>query len=211
METPDGVIVFPTPVIAHEAYQAYIKCKLSSTTHPEMDNTDHCEACRKQGKLLLHSTNFKQPCRCCGSQDHGLLTCTQEIEKEKVQNVAQVTCPSVWTTCISKILQEDRMSMKNRPCAQKFAESYNYDLTKAKLALKQCFTFGSGWHMYPQQFDALVNEVTQICYDFHNPQFTRDNSYLQSKEDDEDSTEHTDDELPWDIQVDTPTPTNKRC
>ena len=110
----DGVTLIPTPATADRAYQAYIMCRLSTNNHPEMDNTDHCEACRKQGNILLHSTNFKQPCRCCGSQDHGLLTYIQEIEKEKIHNVAQVTCPSVWTTCISKILQEDRMRMINQ-------------------------------------------------------------------------------------------------
>jgi hypothetical protein len=83
--------------------------------------------------------------------------------------------------------------MKNRPCAQKFAEAHDHNISKANSALKQCFTSGSGWHMYPQQFDALVSEVTRICYEVQNPIFTRDTSYLQDVGDEDDSYE--DDEL----------------
>jgi hypothetical protein len=171
-------------------------CRLSASAHSEADNTDHCEACMRQGDILLHSTNFVQPCKCCGSRDHGLLTYTQETEYGSICIVAQVICPSVWTTCIHNILQEDRMSMKNRPCAHKLAEAHSYNITNAKSALKQCLTFGSGWHMYPHQFDALVSEVTQICYEVQNLKFTRDTSYLQDAGDDDDSYE--DDELPLD-------------
>ena len=172
-------------------------CRLSAGAHSETDNTDHCEACMRQGDILLHSTNFVQPCKCCGSQDHGLLTCTQETEDGDIRNVAQVTCPSVWTTCLHNILQEGRMSMKNRPNTHKFAEAHNYDIVKTRLALKQCSAVGSGWHMSRQQFDALVNEVIQICYDIQNPKFTRDTSYLQDSRGDDDSCE--DGEIPLDM------------
>ena len=183
-------------VTTEEAYRGYIRCILSEGTHPEIDNTDQCEACIKQGDIFLHTTNFEHPCKCCGSQDHGLLTCTHETDDGNIRNVARVICPSVWTTCIYNILQEDRMSMKNRPSAHKFAEAHSYNITKAKSALKQCFTSGSGWYMYPQQFDVLVSEVTQICYEVKNPKFTRDTSYLQDIDDDD---SYEDDELPLDM------------
>ena len=189
----DGIPILAT---TEEVYKGYIRCRLSAGTHSE-SNTDHCEACVKQGDILLHATNFESPCKCCGSQDHGLLTYTQEMADEGVCNKANVICPSVWTTCIYNILQEDRMSMKNRPCAHKFADAHSYNITGAKSALKQCFTYGSGWYMYPQQFDALVSEVTQICYEVQNPRFTRDTSYLQQIGNVDGSYE--DGELPSDV------------
>ena len=87
--------------------------------------------------------------------------------------------------------------MKNRPCAQKFAEVHSYNITEAKSALEQCFKFGSGWHMCSEQFEALVSEVIQICYEVRNPQFTRDTSYLQDVGGEDDSYE--DDELLMDM------------
>jgi len=78
------------------------------------------------------------------------------------------------------------MSMKHRPCPQKFAEAHNFDPTEAKNALKRCYTQGSGWHMYPQQFDQLESRVLSICEEtVRNLPFKRDISHLQEIDDDD--------------------------
>jgi len=188
-------------VAVDNMYHLYIKCRLSNNVDSDMSSNPCCDDCGKLGSILLHFTNFRSPCKCCGSPDHALLIHTQMTDNEETYEAAQVRCPSVWTTCISKILQEDRMSMKNRPCPEKFAEAHNYDIIQAKLALKKCYTYGSGWHMYPQQFESLSNEVSQICYNAHNPTFTRDVSHLQDTEESEEYDEHTDTESPLDLSL----------
>ena len=188
-------------VVVDNKYHPYIKCKLTKCVQSDVNHTSHCDGCGKQGFILLFFANFMSPCKCCGSPDHSLLTSTQENDNGKIYAVAHVICPSVWTTCICEILREDRMSMKNRPCPEKFAETHEYDIIKAKLALKQCFSYGSGWHMYAQQFEALSDEVSQICYDAHNPTFTRDVSHLQDTEESEEYDEHTDTESPLDLSL----------
>jgi hypothetical protein len=165
----------------------YIKCKLSGNSHPKAFDTPHCEECgeQKQG-ILLHYTNFIAPCKCCGSPDHGLLEHIPCADNTTIMGYAQVKCPSVWTSCVGKMIQEDRMSMKYRPCPQKLAEAHNFNEAKAKVTLKQCYTQGSGWHMHTQQFYKLTEEVAQICYDTLNPQFTRDTIHLHGEQEDDD-------------------------
>ena len=166
----------------------YIKCNLSSCTHPKAFDIPHCDECGKQKQgILLHYTNFISPCKCCGSPNHGLFEYTPVSDNTTISGYAQVLCPSVWTTCIGEMLQEGRMSMKYRPCPQKLAEAHDFDDTKAKITLKQCYTRGSGWHMHTQQFNKLTEEVSQICYDTLNPHFTRETIHLHDVPEDEES------------------------
>jgi hypothetical protein len=164
----------------------YYNCKLRSTTHPKTFNMLPCTECGKQENgILLHYTNFIAPCKCCGALDHGLYRYTPIEDNTLISGLAQVTCPSVWTTCIGKLIQEDRMSMKYRPCPQKLAEAHDYNHDKAMAALKRCYTQGSGWHMHTQQFNTLTDEVIQICYDARNPPFKRDTTHLDEMDDEE--------------------------
>ena len=78
------------------------------------------------------------------------------------------------------------MSMKHRPCPRKFAEAHNFDPDSSKNALKLCYSQGSGWHMYPKQFDILEKAVLDICIEtIRNLPFKRDVSYLQDDNDEE--------------------------
>ena len=161
----------------------YIKCKLSRNTHPKAYNIPHCDECGKQENgILLHYTNFTTPCKCCGSPGHGLFEHIPIKDNEVVSGLAQVLCPSVWTTCIGRLLLEGRMSMKYRPCPERFAEAHDYDKDKANITLKQCYMYGSGWHMHTTQFNELVDNVLQICYDVKHPKFKRDITHLYNSD-----------------------------
>jgi hypothetical protein len=163
----------------------YIKCKLSSKTHPKTYNSPYCNECGKQENgILLHYTNFISPCKCCGSSDHGLFEHIPIQENDIVSGLAQILCPSIWTTCIGKLIQEDRMSMKYRPCPEKFAEAHDYNTARAKVTLDHCYTQGSGWHMHTRQYNQLVDKVLQICYDTNNPKFKRDITHLEDTDED---------------------------
>jgi hypothetical protein len=164
----------------------YIKCKLPDSSHPSAHNTPYCNDCKKQEHgILLHYTNFVTPCKCCGSPNHGLFKYDPISDASMANGFAQVSCPSVWTTCIGKMIEEDRMSMKYRPCPQKLAETHNFDVSKAQVNLKQCYTHGCGWHMHTAQFNKLTNAVSQICYDARNPQFKRTITHQLNIDEDE--------------------------
>jgi hypothetical protein len=76
------------------------------------------------------------------------------------------------------------MSMKYRPCPERLAEAHGYDEDRAKATLKCCYMHGSGWHMHTTQFNKLVEDVSQICYEARNPKFKRDITHLVDTDED---------------------------
>jgi len=161
--------------------------QLSPPTHCKAYLLTPCDICgNSEHGILLHYTNFSSPCKCCGSKDHGLFIWDTEGSTKTTSGRAVVRCPSVWTTSVRDMINEERMSMKHRPCPQKFAEAHSFNHTEAKEALKLCYTQGSGWHMYPEQFDHLEKKIIGICDEVtRNLPFKRDVSHLQ-KDDEED-------------------------
>jgi len=57
------------------------------------------------------------------------------------------------------------MSQKYRPDPYKFALAHDFDRKRCDDTLILCWNQGSGNNMFEEQYNKLVNEVLDICYE----------------------------------------------
>jgi len=109
---------------------------------------------------------FQFPCKCCGSEQHGLFH--HKLDKIGLYEEARIKCPVVAYGDVYDIMSEMLMSRKYRPDPNRLAQLHGHDPNEIPAAISLLRRQGAGRHMFEDQLVKLEHEATQICYEIRS-------------------------------------------
>jgi hypothetical protein len=102
------------------------------------------------------------PCRCCGSQNHSLLTYQTSLGNRVS---VEYSCPFTFCNNWHDARKLTNKNMKYHICPIKLAKYYNYDYNQVKETLRLFVTEGFGKQMNPDLIMAIRHRALKICAD----------------------------------------------
>jgi hypothetical protein len=143
-----------------DEYVAYSVRSFKASVHnhppcPKCEATDHGDT--------VHRTYIRQPCRCCGTQDHSMINTTLNDDGK---HVTEFTCPIIDSSAdVSLSEQLSHNYIRYRADEHKFAEYHGYNPESITEALEIFGQQGEGSHMTPKCLNSFKNRVLRICED----------------------------------------------
>ena len=110
--------------------------------------------------LTIHKTYIRKPCRCCGINDHSMLS---YVKTDGGHVVTIPTCPFI--ECDGRSLSEQLSAdlLRYRACEEKFAAHFGYNIEMVSEALDAFEKKGDGSFMIPYYCNLYKQRVLQIC------------------------------------------------
>ena len=122
----------------------------------------------KETGILPYSPMFykhfiRSPCRCCGSNDHGLLNLG--TYKSKGVRYTKYTCPVLRIYPDPSILSEQEIYIQNhQACPIRLARQYKFNVEQIKRALNIYRTQGTGRQLTKQEYQIFQEDTLKQCH-----------------------------------------------
>ena len=123
--------------------------------------TTHMDKGTEGLKIRWEPSIFQFPCKCCGSETHGLL----RHFRDRLGENGEVTygCPIITHKTISTMLNTELMSQKFCPDANKLALHHHFICQDKETAFATIVKQGAGKHMHNYQLEELREAAYRSC------------------------------------------------
>ena len=115
--------------------------------------------------MIWHESMFSSPCKCCGSEDHGLLKLVHENDGKETSGFA---CPITRQVQIVDMINEPRNVKKYMPCPESFAYHFGCQEEAILRALKTFDDYGSGKYLSGPEFKEFKTKALITCEEYRN-------------------------------------------
>jgi len=110
--------------------------------------------------LTMHKAYIRQPCRCCGANDHCMLGCLTDDEG----NTTTIpTCPLIEFDNRNLTEQLSKNFLRYRASEEKFAALHGYNIDRVSTALEAFEKHGDGSFMIPYYRNLYKQNVIRLC------------------------------------------------
>jgi len=130
------------------------------------------EETRQDNKSLPYSSKFYKhfffgPCRCCGSNRHGLLIRT--LTKNKKVKYTRYSCPVLGEyPHPAKLSEQEILSSIHFACPIRMAKYYSYELNDTIQAMRLYRTHGMGKFLPDNDYRTFKRNVLDTCYSYQS-------------------------------------------